>query len=151
MRVHNDAVTIKCGGSMTGSDWSPQMWAAVNVVVDPAQISLIADMREDTLSTVGDDSKTFDPFRDARVWLKAQVKEIGAAPEGMFLSLLVGVACVSVFIGREDDSFGQWRSGMTLDIHVGRYDAWLKPCGGESVPVLCGVLYLDSQSLVVTR
>ena len=129
VKLHHDPVTLKCCGSMTGLNWVPQVWDTVNIVVDPTKISLDAGMRIETAPTVSHDGETFDPFRDARVWLSAQVTEIGEAPEGKFLSLLIGTARVSVFIGREEDSFGRWKSGMTLDIHVGRYDAWLKPCG----------------------
>ena len=151
VKLHHDPITLKCCGSMTGSNWIPQVWDIVNIVVDPTKIGLDAGIRNEPAQPVPHDGETFDPFRDARVWLSAQVKEIGEAPEGKFLSLMIGTARVSVFIGREEDSFDRWESDMTLEIHVGRYDAWLKPCGHTSPPVLCGLLYLDSQSLANTR
>ncbi len=150
VKLHGDRVTLKCCGSMTGLNWVPRVWDTLNIVVDPAQIRLDAGIRNHQPQTVDPGPAKFDHVRDARVWMRAQVTEVGEAPEGMFLSLLIGAACVSVFIGREDDNFNQWRSGVTLDIHVGRYDACLKPYGGDSAPILCRVLYLDSQSLVVT-
>ncbi len=95
--------------------------------------------------------EVFNQLGDARVWLRAQVTDIGKAPEGTFLSLVIGTARVSVFIGRDEDNFGRWNSGMTLEIHVGRYDAWLKPGRPDCAPVLCGLLYLDHQSLASSR
>ncbi len=151
VNLHNDPVTLKCCGSMTGLNWVPQVWDTVNIVVDPTKISLDVSLKIDDTSNVSHDRETFDPCRDARVWMRAQVTEVAEASEGRFLSLLIGTARVSVFIGREEDSFGRWNSGMTLDIHVGRYDAWLKPCRSDCAPVLCGLLYLDSHSLAAGR
>ena len=151
VKLHHDPVTLKCYGSMTGSNWVPQVWNTVNVVVDSTKISLDVGLRHDAVPTDSRDGRKYDPFWDARVWLTAQVREMRDAPEGMFLSLLIGTTRVSVFICREDDSFGRWRAGMTLEIRVGRYDSWLKLCGRDSTPVLCGLLYLDSQSLAVSR
>lgn len=151
VKIHNDPVTLKCCGTMTGLNWVPQVWDTVNIIVDPTKISLDTGLNIDDAPNVSHDRETFDPFRDARVWMRAQVTEIGEASEGKFLSLLIGTARVSVFIGWEDDSFDRWSSGMTLDIHVGRYDAWLKPAGGDRASVLCGLLYLDSQSITATR
>jgi len=84
---------------------------------------------------------------DSRVWLKAQIVEVVQAPEGRLLSLLVGSAQVSALVGSESDRFGRWASGMAVEIHVGRYEAWLKPHGGGWPPVLCGILYLDRHTL----
>lgn len=151
VKLHNDPVTLKCCGSMTGLNWVPQVWDTVNIVVDPTKISLDTGLKIDDAPNVSHDRETFHPFRDARVWMRAQVTAVGEAPEGRFLSLLIGTARVSVFIDREQDGFGRWNSGMTLDIHVGRYDAWLKPCSSDGAPVLCGVLYLDSHCIAVTR
>jgi hypothetical protein len=151
VKLHNDRVSLKCCGSMTGLNWLPQVWDTVNIVVDPTKISLDAGMQIEAAQIVRRDAEAWDPLRDARVWLKAQVTEIGEAPEGKFHSLVIGTARVSVFIDREEDRVGQWSPGMRLDIHVGRYDAWLKRSGSESAPVLCGILFLDSQSLATTR
>ncbi len=151
VKLHNDQVTWKCCGSMTGSTWVPRVWDTVNIVIDPTKIRLDGDLRQEVVPTVSRDMETIDPFLDARVWMGAHVTEIGEAPEGKVLSLLIGTARVSVFIGWEDDSFGRWSSGMRLDIHVGRYDAWLRPAGSGHALILCGLLYLDSHSLTVTR
>ena len=108
-------------------------------------------MPDETAQAVCHEAETSDHLRDTRVWLTARVTEISEASEGEFLSLLIGTARVSVFIAREEDSFRQWTSGEILDIHVGRYDAWLKPRGSENERILCGVLFLDSRSIPVTR
>ncbi len=149
--LHNDPLTLTCCGSMTGLNWVPQVGDTVNIVVDPTEISLDVGMPAQAAQTVLCDAEAMDPLRDARVWLKAQVTEIGEAPEGTLLSLVIGIARVSVFIGREEDPVRQWSPGIKLDIHIGRHDAWLKRSGSDSAPVLCGILFLDSQSLAATR
>lgn len=146
VKLHHDQVTLKCCGSMTGSNWVPRVWDTVNIVVDPMKIDLDDSVSREAMRTVSYDGGTFDSFQDARIWLRAEVREVVKAPEGTFLTLLIGTARVSLLVGREGDSFGLWRSGMVLEIHVGRYEAWIKPSGSDSVPVLCGVLYLDSQT-----
>lgn len=85
------------------------------------------------------------------MWLKATIAEVDGDLEGRLLSLLIGTARVSVLIGREDDHFAGWAAGMLIDIHIGRYEAWVKPCGRDCAPVLCGLLYLDHQSLASAR
>jgi hypothetical protein len=95
--------------------------------------------------------ETLDSCQDVRVWLKADIIEIGEAPEGRLLSLLVGVARVSVLVGRDEDRFTRWSPGMTIEIHIGRYEAWVKPCGSDCPPTLCGLLYLDHQFLAGAR
>ncbi|MBS0169996.1 MAG: hypothetical protein JSR62_06540 [Nitrospira sp.] len=88
---------------------------------------------------------------DAAVWLKAIIAEVDRDLEGRLLSLLIGTARVSVLVGREADHFAGWAVGMPLDIHIGRYEAWVKPSGTDCIPVLCGLLYLDHQSLASAR
>ena len=151
VKLHNDPVTLKCCGSLAGRQWAPQVWDTVNIVVDPIKISLDLCMPDETAQAVCHEAETSNHLRDTRVWLTARVTEISEASEGEFLSLLIGTARVSVFIAREEDSFRQWTSGEILDIHVGRYDAWLKPRGSENERILCGVLFLDSRSIPVTR
>lgn len=88
---------------------------------------------------------------DARVWLKATIAEVDRDLDGRLLSLLVGTARVSVLVERKEDHFAGWAAGMLIDIHIGRYEAWVKPCGKDCLPVLCGLLYLDHQSLASAR
>ncbi|MCW5799437.1 MAG: hypothetical protein LZF60_260030 [Nitrospira sp.] len=89
--------------------------------------------------------------RDARVWLRGTIAEVDKDVDGRLLSLLIGAARVSVLVGREDDHFASWAAGMFIDIHIDRYEAWVKPCGRDCAPVLCGLLYLDHQSLAGAR
>ena len=89
--------------------------------------------------------------QDARVWLKANITEVDGDLDGRLLSLLVGTARVSVLVGREDDHFDRWEANMSIDIHIGRYEVWVKPWGIDCPPVLCGLLYLDHQSLASAR
>ncbi len=89
--------------------------------------------------------------QDARVWLKANITEVDGDLDGSLLSLLVGTARVSVLVEQEDNHGASWASGMSIDIHIGRYEAWIKPAGKDCPPVLCGLLYLDHQSLASAR
>lgn len=88
---------------------------------------------------------------DARVWLRATITRADRDLDGSLLSLLIGTARVSVLVGRKDDHFACWAAGMLIDIHIGRYEAWVKPYGRDCPPVLCGLLYLDHQSLASAR
>lgn len=147
VKLHNDSVMLKCSGSMTGSNWVPRVWDTVNIVVDPTKIRLNAGRRENAVPDRISERDTIDSCQDARVWLKAQIIQTDEAQEGRLLSLLVGTARVSVLIDREGDSVRRWSPGLTIEIHIGRYEARMKPCGRDCPPVLCGLLYLGRQSL----
>ncbi len=89
--------------------------------------------------------------RDAWLWLRATIVDVESDCNGRLLSLLVGTAHVSVRVEQVDDHFGSWEPGMLIEIHIGRYEAWVKPYGRGCTPVLCGLLYLDHQSLAGAR
>ncbi|MDI3467408.1 MAG: hypothetical protein OJF50_006229 [Nitrospira sp.] len=145
--LHNDQLLLTSCGPIMGSDHYPQTWDTVNVVVDPTRITLeVASVATPTWSQTEERAMSDSPS-DSRVWLRARIVEVGEVPEGRLLSLLVGSARVSALVGSESDSFGQWVPGMAVEIHVGRYEAWLKPRGIGCPPVLCGILYLDQHAL----
>ncbi|MCC6966769.1 MAG: hypothetical protein IT391_10890 [Nitrospira sp.] len=85
------------------------------------------------------------------MWLRAAIIDVDSDLDGRLLSLLVVTAHVSVRVEQEDDHFGAWKAGMPIEIHIGRYEAWVKPYGRDCPPVLCGLLYLDHQSLAGAR
>lgn len=143
---HNDQITLKSCGSTTGSNWSPQAWDTVNIVVDPTNITLDILPRISSSPVLSRNGEQNDPVSDARVWLKGQITHIGHSQEGTLLSLLIGTAQVSVFIDQEADDFRRWTSGMNVEIHVDQYDAWLKPRGSDRSAIFCGILYLDHHS-----
>ena len=89
--------------------------------------------------------------QDVRVWLRATIVDVDRDLDGRLLSLLVGTTRVSVLVEQEDDHCASWEAGMIIDIHIGRYEAWIKPWGRDCSPVLCGLLYLDHQSLASAR
>jgi hypothetical protein len=145
--LHNDRLALTSCGPIMGSDRYPHMWDTVNVVVDPTRITLEASSTAAPAWSQNDEEDRNGLLADSRVWLRARIVEVGTAPEGRLLSLLVGSARVSALVGSESDSFGQWTPGMAIEIHVGRYEAWLKPSGNGCPPVLCGILYLDQHAL----
>jgi hypothetical protein len=144
--LHNDQITLKSCGLMIGSNWVPQAWDTVNIVVDPTNITLDTLPRISSSSVLSRNGEKNNPVSDARVWLKGQITHIGHSQEGTLLSLLIGSAHVSVFIDQEDDDFRRWTSGMAVEIHVDQYDAWLKPRGHDRSAIFCGILYLDHHS-----
>lgn len=145
--LHNDHLVLTSCGPIMGSDRYPQTWDTVNVVVDPTRITLETSSAAAPAWSQKEEGDLSGPLADSRVWLRARIVEVGRAPEGRLLSLVVGSAQVSALVGSELDSFGQWHPGMAIEIHVGRYEAWLKPCGNGCPPVPCGILYLDRHTL----
>lgn len=145
--LHNDQFMLTSCGSIMGSDRCLQVWDTVNVVVDPTRITLEAASAAGSAWSQKEEEGLSDLLADSRVWLRARIVEVGKAPEGRLLSLLVGSARVSALVGWESDSFGQWAHGMAVEIHVGQYEAWLKPRGNGCAPILCGILYLDQHTL----
>ena len=61
VKLHNDPVTFKCCGSMTGLNWVPQVWDTVNIVLDPTKISLDAGHEKRDAQPVSHDGET-SPF-----------------------------------------------------------------------------------------
>ena len=89
--------------------------------------------------------------QDVRVWLRATIVDVDRSSDRCLLSLLVGTARVSVLVEQEHDHFTGWAVGMLIEIHISPYEAWVKPYGVDSSPVLCGLLYLDQQSVAGAR
>ena len=55
-----------------------------------------------------------------------------------------------MLVGREDDHFARWEANMSIDIHIGRYGLG-EALGLIVLRCLCGLLYLDHQSLASAR
>jgi len=102
-------------------------------------------------SSEGDGKQMSCSGQDARVWLSAIIANVDRSIDRSLLSLLVGTARVSVLVEQEHDHFACWAVGMLIEIHISRYEAWVKPYGRDSSPVLCGLLYLDHQSVASAR
>ncbi|ULA67645.1 MAG: hypothetical protein LZF62_240254 [Nitrospira sp.] len=102
-------------------------------------------------SSEGDDKQTSCSDQDALVWLRATIADAGKDMDGCLLCLLIGPARVSVLVAQEHDHFACWAAGMLIEIHIDRYEAWVKPAGRDGPPVLCGLLYLDHQSVASAR
>ena len=47
VKFHDDPITLKCCGSVTGHNWTPQVWETVNIVVDPTKIRINVGSRHD--------------------------------------------------------------------------------------------------------
>lgn len=151
VKLHNDQLTLKSCGSTIASNWRPQVWDTVNIVVDPAKITLDAVPHHSRSPMPSRKVERNERLPDARVWLKGQITHIGHSQEGTLLSLLIGTASVSVFIDQEDDDVRRWTTDMNVEIHVDQYDAWLKPRGSNGSAILCGILYLDHHSVAGAR
>ncbi len=102
-------------------------------------------------SSEGDGKQTTCSDPDVRVWLRATIVDVDRSSDRCLLSLLVGTARVSVLVEQEHDHFTGWAVGMLIEIHISPYEAWVKPYGVDSSPVLCGLLYLDQQSVAGAR
>ncbi len=102
-------------------------------------------------SSEGDGKQMSCSGQDARVWLSAIIANVDRSIDRSLLSLLVGTARVSVLVKQEHDHFACWAAGMLIEIHIDRYEAWVKPDGRDGPPVLCGLLYLDHQSVASAR
>jgi hypothetical protein len=101
VKLHNDQPTLRSCGSMTGSNWCPQAWDTVNIVVDPTNITLDTLPHISRSPALGRNGEKRDPVGDARVWLKGQITHIGHSRRERYSLFSSGLrACLSSLIGR---------------------------------------------------
>jgi len=90
-------------------------------------------------------------LEDPYVWIRGRITELATAPEGQLLYLLIVTAKVSVLAADDENRPDQWEAGMEIDIHIGPYDAWVRPRGANCPLVACGILYVDQHSATAYR
>ncbi len=81
-----------------------------------------------------------------RVWLKGTVQAIRQVPTGWLLSFDIGGARVSSLVCAEVGLPWHLMPGVQVEVHVGQWEAWIKPVGMDTSPVQCRLLYQDLES-----
>ncbi len=129
--------TLKSTGPVVGQPLPPQVWEPVTIVIDPEKVTLVPQL-------VGNMSRSkwaaLQTAGNSPVWLRARIESVRTGAQGSVISLDVGGAQVSALIGR-DEAQCEWVPGLPVEIHVGQWDAWLRPAGDRTDPIFCRLIY----------
>lgn len=145
-KVHGESWTLKSSEPVLGSERRPCAWDIVTIAVDPARVRLVRQASDDggqfhrmTFST--------QALTGGRVWLKGRVQTLRQVPTGWLLSLQIGSAHVSALVRTEAGIPWNWMPGAEVEVHVGQWEAWVKPYGQDTDPMECRLLYPREESV----
>jgi hypothetical protein len=126
VKVHGENWSLKSTAPIGGSDHRAQTWDPVNIVIDPQTIELGA-LRDETQIQPDSCEVRSGPTPDpGQIWLRGCVKKMQRCPMGVQLLLQIGQAQVSALICCGEQSLAQWIPGAPIEVHVGRYESWLR-------------------------
>ena len=140
VKLHRDNITLNSIGSVMGAQMPLTVWDTVNIVADPQQVTLIPVRRPYSRSRPARIS--FPSFMDSHrslIWLRATIRSIRSIPAGLFVTLHVGGATVSVVMEIGPNALQSWRVGASVDITIDRSEAQIRQfADGPLVP--CSVV-----------
>lgn len=143
VKVQGEQWTLKSRGLVLGSDRPPRTWDHVNIVVDPARVALRQLTVDESARTAWPMAVHARGLTGGRVWLRGFVQAIRQVPTGWLLSLDIGGARVSALVCAEAGLPWHVMPGVQVEVHVGQWEAWIKPCGIGREPVQGRLLYQD--------
>ncbi|MGQ0812406.1 MAG: hypothetical protein ACT4OO_14445 [Nitrospiraceae bacterium] len=141
VKIHGEDVILNSRGSVIGLDRAPQVWDTVNIVVDSTRVQLQhLDPRTNRPRAFWTEGAA-TMQTDSRVWMKGLVRGANRLPTGWLVALEIGTARVSALVGRAWEMENRLEIGVPMQVHVGQYEAWLKPYGMDAKPIRCDLLY----------
>lgn len=143
VKVQGEQWTLKSLGPVLGSDRPPRTWDQVNIVVDPSRVELRRAWPGDAVPRAPSMTVRAQGLMGGRVWLKGTVQAIRQVPTGWLLSFDIGGARVSSLVCAESGLPWHLMPGVPVEVHVGQWEAWIKPVGMDTSPVQCRLLYQD--------
>jgi len=139
VKLYGKSWTLTSTGPIIGQPLRPQAWDPVNIVIDPERISLVPQQAVHA-SQHNWTAARAHAVGTHRVWLPARVEAVRTGEGGCIVSLDVGGAHVSAHISGDPETTCAWIPGLPVEIHVGQWEAWLKPKGGSDT-VFCRLVY----------
>jgi molybdopterin-binding protein len=140
-KVHGESWTLKSLGPVLGLERRPSAWDTVTITVDPARVRLVRQTSDDGVEQFHRETFSTQALTGGRVWLKGCVQAIRQVPTGWLLLFEIGSAHVSALVSTEAWIPWNWKPGVDVDVHVGQWEAWVKPHGRDTDPIQCRLFY----------
>ncbi len=138
VKLQGKGCTLTSTGPVVGHSLRPEAWEPVNIVIDPENVTLTPHRR----ATYDTGAATSVHMHDShRVWLKARVEAVRRSDSGSVVSLDVGGARVSALLCGDQATLCEWTPGLPVEMHVGQWEAWLRPTGDRIEAIMCTLFY----------
>jgi len=138
VKLQGKSCTLVSTGPVIGHSLRPETWEPVSIVIDPETISLAPYLQ----TTRQRWTATHVPIHERhRVWLKARVEAVRKSDSGSIVSLDVGGTHISALVCGDDDIPYEWAPGLSVEMHVDQWEAWLRPAGDGLDAVMCKLVY----------
>ena len=121
-----------------GQRLRPEAWEPVTIVIDPENVTL---MPKPSVTRNHWTAARAGAHESHRVWLKARVDGVRKGDSGCVISLNVGGARVSALLCEDQDTRCEWTPGLPVEMHVGQWEAWLRPTAKDADGVMCKLIY----------
>lgn len=138
VKLQGKGCILKSTGPVVGQPLRPEAWEPVSIVIDPENVTLAPHRR----ATHDIGAATGVGMHDShRVWLKARVEAVRRGESGSVVSLDVGGTRVSAVLCGDHATLCEWTPGLPVEMHVGQWEAWLRPTGDRIDAVMCKLVY----------
>ncbi len=138
VKVQGTRCTLKSTRPVAGQPVRPQAWEPVNIAIDPEHVILVPQTRVMRDRYPATSVRAHDGHR---VWLKGRVEAVRKGDSGCVVSLDVGGARVSALIYGDEETMREWLPGSLVEMHVGQWEAWLRPPGDGLDAIMCKLVY----------
>jgi hypothetical protein len=138
VKIQGTSCTLKSTGPVAGQPLRPESWEPVNIAIDPEHVTLVPQSRGMRDRGLADSIQT---HAGNRVWLKARIEAVRRAESGCVVSLNIGGARVSALIYGDEETMREWLPGSPVEMHVGQWEAWLRPPGDGLDAIMCKLVY----------
>jgi len=130
--------TLKSTGPVVGLP-RPQTWEPVSIVIDPEKVTLVPQRVANIERNLWA-AQSIQTAGNSPVWLRARIESVRTGAQGSVISLDVGGLHVSALICRDEAPY-EWAPGLPVEIHIGQWEAWLRPEGDRADPIFCRLMY----------
>ncbi len=139
VKIHQAPITLKSCGPVIGAHAPLATWDTVNIVIDPQRIKVCSCALASRKEPPPQHTTAPATYTTAAVWLRTVVRAVRPAPIGYHLTLNAGGTTLSVLIEARVDSAAAWKAGDSLEVNIGRGDAWIRH-SSDGLMVPCSVV-----------
>lgn len=142
VKLRGERLTLKSRGPVMGLGRRPQTWDLVNIVVDPTRVTVMDERPSLRAEPSHWTTVNGQMLAGTQVWMRGRVEGVRRGTAGPLLSLRIGGAHVSALVSQEQRI--AWCPGpdTEVQIHVGHWEAWLRPVDKDVEPISCSLLYV---------
>jgi hypothetical protein len=141
VKLRGECLTLKSPGPVIGLGRRPQTWDLVNIVVDPTRVTQVVRIPSLFFEPSHWTTENTQMLTGTQVWMKGRVEGVRQVTAGPLLSLRIGDAHVHALVSQEQKTLWCPEPDTEVQIHVGHWEAWVKPLDQDVEPISCSLLY----------